>query len=111
MDKLIRNLQLWNLRLTVAALVIGAGSLALNWRNLPPQVPLLYSRPWGQDQLIHPVWLWLLPGASLLSGVIVGFLSPKIVGEGVLRVMVLATGIVAEVIFTIGLLRIILLVA
>ncbi len=35
------------------------------WRQLPPQVPLFYSRPWGADQLAHPLWLFLLPLGSL----------------------------------------------
>ena len=38
------------------------------WRTrfLPPEVPLWYSRPWGQDQLAHPLWLLMLPTGSLL---------------------------------------------
>jgi hypothetical protein len=29
--------------------------------NLPPQLPLYYSRPWGEDQLATPQELLLLP--------------------------------------------------
>lgn len=35
------------------------------WTKLPPQVPLFYSKPWGEEQLMPPVFL-LLPLA--LSG-------------------------------------------
>lgn len=32
---------------------------------LPPEIPLWFSRPAGQDQLADKVWLWLVP--SLVS--------------------------------------------
>lgn len=34
------------------------------WRKLPPQVPLLYSRPWGEEQLVSTAGLFLLPFVS-----------------------------------------------
>lgn len=36
------------------------------WKFLPPAVPIWYSRPWGEDQLAHPLWLFLLPAGALL---------------------------------------------
>jgi len=36
----------------------------LNWGRLPPQVPLFFSRPWGEKQLTPPWGLWLLPLVS-----------------------------------------------
>lgn len=36
-----------------------------HWRLLPPEVPLFYSRPWGQDQLVRAGWLFLLPAGSI----------------------------------------------
>jgi hypothetical protein len=40
-------------------------SLIFFWR-LPPQIPLFYSRPWGDKQLSSPVFLFWLTGISLL---------------------------------------------
>lgn len=34
--------------------------------SLPPELPLFYSLPWGQDQLVSPQHLYLLPLISLL---------------------------------------------
>ncbi|HUW21243.1 MAG TPA: hypothetical protein VMW41_01110 [Candidatus Bathyarchaeia archaeon] len=35
-----------------------------SWNRLPPQIPLFYSRPWGEKQLASPLELWLLPAFS-----------------------------------------------
>lgn len=90
--------------------VIGVGSLALYWRHLPPEVPLLYSRPWGQAQLVRPALLWLLPAIALAAGVGAGLLGAKFTGNGVLRVMFLTSSLVAQIILITGLMRILLLV-
>jgi len=38
--------------------------IALKWRALPPQIPLFYSRPWGEDQLAGKEMIFLIPVAS-----------------------------------------------
>ncbi len=58
---LVRWLSIVSVSFTLLSLAI----IALWWRTLPPSVPLWYSRAWGQDQLASPLWLLLLPGASL----------------------------------------------
>lgn len=35
------------------------------YKKLPPQVPLFYSRPWGESQLTSPWLLLVLPALSL----------------------------------------------
>ncbi len=50
------------------ALLFFVGSfLFIVWRfkNLPPTVPLWYSKPWGNEQLASPLWLFILPLGSL----------------------------------------------
>jgi len=50
------------------ALLFTLGSLVflfISWNKLPNQVPLWYSKPWGEDRLVSPSWLYLLPGASI----------------------------------------------
>lgn len=50
--------------------------LAVAWYRLPPEVPLLYSRPVGEAQIVSFWFLWLLPLASLLiTGVLVKLAS------------------------------------
>lgn len=36
--------------------------------RLPPQIPFFYSRPWGEDQLGRPYFLWFLSLGFLLIG-------------------------------------------
>lgn len=45
---------------------IGSVVITLvRWPMLPPLVPLWYSRPWGADQLAHPLSLFILPLGSM----------------------------------------------
>lgn len=39
--------------------------LLVSWGKLPPQVPLFYSRPWGEDMLAAPLMLFLLPAIAI----------------------------------------------
>lgn len=57
------------LGLRLGFLGLGASLLLLaaTWHKLPPELPLLYSRPYGQDQLINYWQIWLLP---LIAGLI-----------------------------------------
>lgn len=48
--------------LTVLSLVIFLARYSI----LPPEVPLWYSKPWGQEQLAHPLWLLVLPAGGLI---------------------------------------------
>lgn len=57
-------------------ILISIFSLLFFWRKLPPQIPLFYSHPWGEDQLGQPVFLWILPGGAILT-----FLGSLIVGK------------------------------
>ena len=42
------------------------GLLAWKFIQLPPQVPLYYSLPWGQSQLTNASYLFLLPTISIV---------------------------------------------
>ena len=41
-------------------------TLIFFWTSLPTQLPLFYNHPWGQDQLVKPAFLIILPLASFL---------------------------------------------
>ena len=37
----------------------------LNFRTIPPSIPLWYQQPWGDSQLAPRNLIWLLPGLSI----------------------------------------------
>lgn len=51
----------WNLFF----IIIQIGFLAWRFNDLPPQVPLYYSLPWGESQLASTSALFLLPTLSI----------------------------------------------
>lgn len=52
----------------LASLCVAIFSLAFFWPSLPPEIPLFYSKPWGENQLVPSYFagLPLLLGAILL---------------------------------------------
>jgi hypothetical protein len=70
--KLLREDRRLNLsiRLNLIFLAISFFFLVLFWQRLPPRVPLFFSHPWGESQLIPPIGLFLLPLLCLLVLVI-----------------------------------------
>jgi hypothetical protein len=55
----------------IASFIISLFCIAWRWGRLPSEVPLWYSRPWGEEQLASPFWLLLLP----LGGVLIYFVN------------------------------------
>jgi len=47
-------------------IIVMGGFLFIFYRQLPPQLPLFYSRPWGERQLVSPSTLLFLPSLSLV---------------------------------------------
>ena len=64
----VTNTSLMNTILYSPIVLIVAMTILIFWfyKSLPPQIPLFYSRPWGQEQMTAPIFLFLLPGESLL---------------------------------------------
>ena len=111
MEKVLDKLTLWNWRVVTMGVVVGVGLLAVYWKYLPPEVPLLYSRPWGEDQLVSPYFLWLIPLLDLVSGVGLGFVAHNLGGEDkVLPAIILVSSMIVQFILTLGLIRIVMLV-
>ncbi len=62
-------------KFVLAIFVLSLGVIIWRFRLLPPQVPLWYDKPWGNDQLAGPLWLFILPIGSLTIYVINTILS------------------------------------
>lgn len=57
--------------------VISTGIVLWFWSSLPPKIPLWYSRPWGEERLALPIFLFLIPLTALLVYGINRFLLTK----------------------------------
>lgn len=71
-----------NLGFQLAFILCGVQVFVLlaSWRSLPPQLPLFYSRPWGEEQLTTPLGILILPGLSIgiiLVNLVLGWLVNK----------------------------------
>jgi len=61
-EKINRNFLRWNLIL----IIIQISLIIFKFNDLPSQVPLYYSRPWGEEQLASAAALFLLPTFSII---------------------------------------------
>jgi len=68
-------------RFSTTLLSLQLGIIVLAFSRLPPQIPLFFSRPWGESQLAPPSSLFLLPLFSfailLLNTSLAAFLIEK----------------------------------
>ena len=112
MDKLaIDPVTKIGLRIGFVAIGIGLIILALNWGKLPPEVPLLYSRPYGENQLISVWGLWLLPALSLVVELVSIKSAGKVIDDDRLLAQILIlTGGLATTMALVTLIKIVLLV-
>jgi len=53
-------------QITIILLAIQTLIIVSVWRLLPPEIPLFYSRPWGQDQLVEYPGIVTLPAICLI---------------------------------------------
>lgn len=67
--------------LNVLLVMLSLGLILFKWQQLPPEVPIFYSRPWGEDQLGQKEFLFLLPFISLSVFLINKFLSFFLIKE------------------------------
>lgn len=79
------------------------------WARLSEELPLLYSLPWGEGQIVNKSFLFALGGVSLLFIAINIFLTKVLDGEILLRRILWAGCAFSILLALITLVRIILL--
>jgi hypothetical protein len=52
-------------RIVGLCILLSISIIIWKWNSLPPLVPLLRSHPWGEDRLVSPFWLFLIPLSCL----------------------------------------------
>ncbi len=66
---------IWSTRISFISIGLTLLLLIFTWKQLPPQLPLFYSLPWGEEQLTNPFSFGIFLGLTL---VIYCFLSISI---------------------------------
>ncbi|KKU56845.1 hypothetical protein A3H89_05455 [Candidatus Amesbacteria bacterium RIFCSPLOWO2_02_FULL_48_11] len=96
--------------ITAAAAVGSVGVVGGWWKEIPPEVPLWYSRPWGEEQLTSPKFLVWPIIMVVVVGLAAQMAAAKLKREPTLTTMVLFGAAIAEIILSLGIIRIVLLV-
>jgi hypothetical protein len=110
MAETLKKLRLGNGVVAAAAVAIGLGVGLFFGKTLPPSVPLFYSLPWGEEQLVSPWELAIPLGIAVVITTGSIMVSRFFKSEPVLAVIVQASGIMIGVILIMGVLRSVLLV-
>lgn len=109
MDKLYERAMLTNLVTLTVCLAVSI-CVPIAFRNkLPPEIPLWYSKPWGEEQLAKPGWLAIVPALSAGAGLVSHLAARKLAGEKLLAIMACYSGAVVQTVLVLGLVRIVLL--
>lgn len=98
-------------RIYLGTLIFSLMLVLLTLKRLPPQIPLYYSLPWGDEQLTTPLLLFLLPLGCLFFGFLNLFLAVLSFGSKPLAARILVWfNVVFTLLAALTLFRIIMLV-
>lgn len=99
-------------RLTITSIVLSVIIFLWRYRSLPPLVPLWYGKPWGTDRLAHPLWLIVLPAASLVI-LIINTIATRTVTRDMLifRQILATTALLVAILSLVTLSKIVFLVS
>jgi len=106
----VKQFSLGYVWLAVTVLVVTISLLVVYRASFPPQVPLWYSLPWGQDQLAAPYWLWLLPSLIAVVTGVIALGSRYLRQDPLLLNLWVIGGMVVQLIVALAMVRIVWLV-
>ncbi len=96
----------------VAVLFVFSVAL-LVWRftYLPADVPMWYSKPWGEEQLAHPLWLLLFPATIFIVFCANIIISAKFSSKHLIFTQLLfATSLIVALLSSVNLAKILFLI-
>jgi hypothetical protein len=98
-------------RIVLSISVGSLSAIAFLYTQLPPLVPLWYSRPWGTDQLAHPLWLLIFPAGSICIFLINRMITKYFAAQYLIFSQILfLTSLVSSVLSLLALTKILLLI-
>jgi hypothetical protein len=100
----------WQWIIIAAGVIMEAGIWIIMSKRLPPQIPLYYSRPWGEEQLTGTIYIWLPLFIAIITAGIITLVVKKIKPDKVLAVILTGAGIISELILILAVLRTVILI-
>lgn len=65
--------------------------ILVSWGKLPPKIPIFYSLPWGEDILVKPFFIWVLPALTVILGLLNFLMIWYLKTNKFLRMVIVAT--------------------
>lgn len=101
----------WAFSLNFLVLIVAVFLILLNRQDLPPVLPLWFSKPWGSERLASPFFLWLLPLIILFLLLLNNILARILVSKHrVLALLLVWSGLIISLIILFPLYRILLVI-
>jgi hypothetical protein len=105
-------------KLAMAMLMVSAASVAVVlgislvlWKEMPPQIPLFYSMPWGEEQLAAPIWLFLPLAISIIIGLATYWIFRlRLITDLILGNLIYAALMSTSLILLLGVIRILVII-
>lgn len=96
----------------IALISIQIVLLVLKWESLPPELPLYYSRPWGDEQIAPRIFVGIFPLISIVFLILNTLLSRMFFyTEHLLSTVLLWSAMLVVILSSIGLIKILFLVS
>lgn len=96
----------------IIANIMMVGGFILRFNQLPPQIPLFYSKQWGEDQLVDLWFIFLLPLILILIFYFNNFVYDKYFSNNILvKKIIYYLNLFIIIIITFIFLKIIILVS
>lgn len=105
-EPLIKNLLFTGAGVLLAGIII----IFVFWTKLPPQIPLYFSRPWGEEQLAKPIFVFLPLALSFVFLLLNLIFARLAAGNDFLKKVLILGATATAVLATITIIRIIFLV-
>lgn len=100
------------LNLLITGNILMITTFILKLKTLPPQIPLFYSRPWGENQLADTWIIFLIPLILNFLYIINGFLYKKLfLGNDLIKKIFGYLDLLLIIGFTFIFIRIVLLIS
>ena len=65
----------------IAANIVMVGSFVLKYGSIPEQIPMFYSKPWGEDQLGESWMIFLIPVLLIMFVLVNVYIKKKFTSD------------------------------